>query len=191
MKIEPIFTDLPPVIGQRYKVPTVFGYLYGQYKPWPVLGPRHDDKEIIGFELVHYHLDLRFVNPADYRHLCHFGPPHRHVLHDMPVPGQTKPGNFPLGPVVFRWRKYYRETPVFPQLAAEWSSQPSYPAERSAPWMNLLEKAYEGHRLGLDLICPHRGASLKNMPVVDGCITCPLHGLQWDAATGELRRFGK
>ena len=31
--------------------------------------------------------------------------------------------------------------------------------------------------------CPHRGALLKSMPVKDGVITCPNHGLKFDAQT--------
>lgn len=35
--------------------------------------------------------------------------------------------------------------------------------------------------------CPHRGFDLTNIEVVDGVITCPLHGLKFDAITKQLK----
>ncbi len=35
-------------------------------------------------------------------------------------------------------------------------------------------------------ICPHRKASLGSIQPVDGIITCPLHGLRIDAASGKV-----
>lgn len=34
--------------------------------------------------------------------------------------------------------------------------------------------------------CPHRGYDLSSTPVIDGIITCPLHGLKFDAETKKL-----
>jgi hypothetical protein len=47
-----------PVVGKFYMVPCV--WYYGEWMP--VIGPRHDDKEVIGFTDKHYHKDVRFVS---------------------------------------------------------------------------------------------------------------------------------
>ena len=36
---------------------------------------------------------------------------------------------------------------------------------------------------------PPPSASLRGIAVVDGVVTCPLHGLKWDVATGALQRY--
>lgn len=49
-------------IGKFYRVPTVWGYNHGYTGNWPVLGPKHEDREIIEFDDHHYHIDWRFVD---------------------------------------------------------------------------------------------------------------------------------
>ena len=39
-------------------------------------------------------------------------------------------------------------------------------------------RAIDGH-------CPHKGGPLADGIVADRCVTCPLHGLRFDLATGE------
>jgi len=81
----------------------------------------------------------------------------------------------PLGPVVYRRRKCRREMPIHPE------------AELCSWLRNMkLPDAYQDHVLGADMICPHKGASLKGLPVDDGCVVCPLHGLRWNLQTRRL-----
>lgn len=54
-------------IGRYYEVPTVYGCLGGKFDSYPVLGPAHEDREIIGFKWVHYHFDYRFFNNGQWR----------------------------------------------------------------------------------------------------------------------------
>jgi nitrite reductase/ring-hydroxylating ferredoxin subunit len=37
-------------------------------------------------------------------------------------------------------------------------------------------------------LCPHRQCSLADGSLVDGVVTCPCHGSQFDVATGERLR---
>ena len=37
----------------------------------------------------------------------------------------------------------------------------------------------------IDHACPHAGGPLADGIVAGGCVTCPLHGLRIDLATGE------
>lgn len=59
---------------------------------------------------------------------------------------------------------------------------PAYP-HGVAPWMERLSEHYAGTCLKRN-VCPHRGYDLSREPVVDGIVTCPLHGLRWNVGTG-------
>jgi cytochrome b6-f complex iron-sulfur subunit len=50
----------------------------------------------------------------------------------------------------------------------------------------LLEQPTPGVIKAYDATCPHQGVTVD--PPVDGTITCPGHGSQFDAATGALKR---
>ena len=77
----------PPVIGQAYLVPTVFGEWSGLRRDWPVMGLKHDDIQHLNFPIVHYHLDARFLRVReDLLWGCQYKP-----LHDR--------ADLPLGPV--------------------------------------------------------------------------------------------
>lgn len=173
MVIEPVFTG-ELVIGRFYSVPTVYGPLGGQVGQWPVLGPLHDDIEVIGFEHEHYHYDWRFINTSAWEYALHWTlweSPHGIVMSDRPdLPELAR-----VGPVVYRRRKCYRLMPDFPRS----------PALKG--WLRRLEAAYADATLKPGLICPHRGASLRGLPVDEaGCVVCSLHGLRWDLSTGKL-----
>ena len=61
----PIPDDLK--IGTKWPVLCVKGEWNG-YKNiwWPVIGPLHEDHEIIGFNDYHFHLDLRFISKRNF-----------------------------------------------------------------------------------------------------------------------------
>lgn len=171
MKIEPVFKEKLEV-GRFYSVPTVYGLFGYKYDDWPVLGPMHDDIEVIGFPHVHYHYDFRFFNDRQWSFALRYtwgGSPHGMVMSHNPDHPETKPGA-----VVFRRRKCSREYPEFPR-------------EKALPgWLPKLEEKYWAATVK-DWICPHKGASLRGLPMdKDGCITCPLHGLRWDIESGQL-----
>ena len=62
---------------------------------------------------------------------------------------------------------------------------PRYPF--APPWYEKLAASVQDKPLGPRRICPHKGADLSRMPVRDGCVTCPLHGLRFDAETGRVK----
>lgn len=175
MKIEPVFkTKLE--IGKFYSVPTVYGLFGIKFDNWPVLGPMHDDKEIIGFPYVHYHYDFRFFNPTQWAFALRWtnDRPHAMIMSYVPDKPDTKPGV-----IIFRRRKYQREYPQFP-----------VELKTKKNWMGRLEDKYRDATME-NWTCPHKGASLRGLPIDEaGCVTCPLHGLRWDLETGCLEASG-
>lgn len=165
-------------VGKFYNVPCVLGEWGNRSKRawWPVMGSQHEDKDIIGFPHQHYHIDWRFVarpqtdwfqaavsaladNPLAYNYNLPLMTWHLNE-HGLPAP-------------VLRRRKCQRPH------ALPWDL-------RRITWMPKLEAAYKGCKLAKGHICPHRGFDLSHEPVVNGVVTCPLHGLRWNIETGEL-----
>lgn len=175
MKIEPAFEETLE-IGKIYLVPTVYGPMGLRMDYWPVLGPMHEDKEVIGFPLSHYHYDFRFFNSDQWAYALRYtrgGALHGAVMcHNLNYP-EAKPG-----PITFRRRKCQRKYPEFPFGKAE------------RGWLPELREKYQASIMK-DLTCPHKGASLRGLPIDEaGCITCPLHGLKWNVESGKLVALG-
>lgn len=160
------------VVGRRYMVPTVKGHIYRRLRHWPVIGPMHEDAEIINFPRSHFHIDWRFVPESDFRYALRFGKTFRVLSLVMTFGPET---NNPDGvePVTVRSRKCYRADIEFPVV---FFTQP-------------LELKYASSALKEGLICPHRGLPLTGMkPDADGNVVCPGHGLRWNVCTGKLVR---
>jgi hypothetical protein len=164
-----------PVVGKFYLVPCVpteCGWV-------PVIGPRHEDAEYIGFTEWHYHRDARFTTDAQ-------------NAFTMPASIlEPAPDAYSLIAVVCRTepptekkRKCRRRMPDFPNLIRR-RVTPLFPA--TAPWMKKLEEAYAGQSAKCGR-CPHRGMPLNGLPVKDGAIICNGHGLKWNVETGEAVR---
>lgn len=155
---------------------------------WPVIGPAHDDGEITGFIGIHAHLDTRFVSMDD---LCRIIP---WVAELAEYTGQTRsaaadvllysgegtPPIFLPGPV---------ET-VDKALECFRSTLDTSPGLERRDWFPKLRASVMNKRLGPGRRCPHQGAPLGSIPVVDGLVRCPLHGLVWNVATGRLASMG-
>ena len=159
-------------IGRYYSVPTVTGNLSSVRRDWPVFSDKHEDREIIGFPHMHYHIDWRFVSRRAigeigryrWRRIEHL---YGLVLHEGPMNEDNLPAS------VMRRRKY-RGTfedvlGAFPQ----------------AKWLDKLASTYATCRLK-NMTCPHRNISLANCQVVNGIVTCPGHGLRWNVETGKV-----
>lgn len=155
----------PVVKGQYYLVPTVHGTWDRRVANWPVIGPLHEDKDRFDFGPDHYHIDARFVCLSPYMRDYTFAAP----LHAWPYKEPTAP----LPAPIFRRRKCHE-----PWIL--------YPYSDRTPIIKLRVD-FSGtqcqHGKG-GWICPHRKASLGSVMPIDGIITCPLHGLRIDAATG-------
>ena len=156
--------------GKTYRVPVAHGTWRHWTRDWVILGPWHDDAEIIGFPDHHYHLDPRFVPLSIWRGAkdAHrglqyiFGAPLGAAVN--PSPSWVSPQ--PLG---LRRRKMLRQVSAN-TIALVFSN---------VPWEGALRAAYCGQHLH-GTVCPHRGADLRGFePGADGMVVCPLHGLRF------------
>lgn len=166
------------IVNAAYTVPNLMPYAGALI---PLLGPQHEDAEIIKFPHEHWHIDWRFVNDG--------------------LRGSVL--NYLRKKYVFiqRREKYERESEllglvltqahmgtVHPHEMMCWREHDTWTADPS--FMYALESAYADKRACKD-VCPHRGISLKGAPgdpVLPGLRVCPGHGLAWDIETGRLVR---
>ena len=182
-------SDTIPEVGRFYMVPCarvmVQAWPDGEWQPawrhpcataanqgWvPVIGEVHEDREVIGFQPDHVHVDVRFAwlfsietEKAMARPLVA-----RDSLWDSI---RDRPARFEF---MHRRLKCRRPGQLFPV----------------GVWTPRLEQAYAGCRLGADGLCPHRGipvAAGHQLP--DGSMVCPGHGLRW-GQDGQLLHRGE
>jgi nitrite reductase/ring-hydroxylating ferredoxin subunit len=151
-----------PVVRRFYMVPWVtYQVCTGERFSVPIIGHAHHDKEYFNAASPHYHIDRRFVNQAT---LKQFNSWTRRSVMAGNIVARVKE-------IVHRER---RKTCCV----------------RRMPKVNLAHQmfiaAYRDHRIDpANPVCPHKGFNLSGQPVRDGVIQCPLHGLCWDAVTGE------
>lgn len=151
----------------------------------PVIGPLHDDREIIGFADQHWHIDFRFLNVRLWNA---WGRGRRGRLN---VFGRVVSLKNTTAAVTSRVVRCKRAMPVFPTVVSSpWSTKTDL---QTVSWLKPLEDAFAAHRIKTSCAtCPHRGVPLTGLPVnKDGVIVCPGHGLAWNATTGELVRRAK
>lgn len=152
----------PPVIGQFYLVPTIRYEWFNKVRPWPVMGAIHNDADRFPLPDEHYHLDPRFI-PAWGLYRRPFATPLIQHYERGPMPS-----------IEFRAVRCRRAMPVYPHhdqkiiigIQRDYAEQQC--ASGKGGW-----------------ICPHRKFSLGSIEPIDGVITCPLHGMKIDAATGR------
>lgn len=159
------------IVGHYYRVPCVrVTEWWGAHGWLPIIGPKHEDAEIIRFDNEHFHLDWRFVSQRLFKRMSGVRGPS--YVYSSPISCPDNRGGRVVleGPTLKR-RLCKRDWPALPPL----------------PWRAALEEAFVGKRMK-NGICPHRGIPLVNCPVVDDVVTCPTHGLRWNVTTGELVR---
>lgn len=198
MNLKKIEEVTEPEVGARYLVrcgevfdhPQRFNALgVMRMKYVPLLGPIHEDKEVIGFRDYHYHVDWRFVTPRGYslilRHKerevryaqeCR-GPIANYSAEDLLLAIAVVGGqNMVIDrPTRYRPMVMFREAAVFPSQVS---------------WIFDLERKFATARLRSGLICPHRGISCAGVKTEGNVqtVVCPGHGLAWNRETGELVR---
>src|SRR6202789_3653546 len=162
-----------PVIGKFYDVPCVVW----QWKPdlwycspsWmmrfnPILGPEHEDTDIIGFQHDHWHIDWRFVSPRSF------------VIAGM----NKQEGDSARSAHVFTARQtdgtIYRKVL---KMKRGHCLFPGRSTEKQNPWLGKLEAKYAWRSLKCGL-CPHRGVSLANAPLENGLRAFSGAGLAFD-----------
>lgn len=169
----------PPVVGELYLVPTIRFYAYGGVSSWwPVIGPRHEDKEHLDFEHLHYHVDVRFLSPTQQRLMR---------AHDRSVSVETVAARVPISNC---FGDPPAPHPTFRELRCR-AINHSYPSALAGQWDNFrqLWVSYAGQtckRGKGGFVCPHRHFPLGSIAPVSDVITCPLHGLRIDAASGHV-----
>lgn len=159
-------------VGKFYEVPAI------QVDRWhnglcgfvPIIGPEHDDTEIVGFSYQHYHVDWRFVTKRqfeyfDYRvgwpSIVYGAVVQRVSTHGAPII---------VGEPTIKRMKCKRELPPYPH--------------HEAKWIGELAAKFACTKL-INGTCPHRGIHVSQMIREGDILTCPGHGLRWNAITGE------
>ena len=167
----------PPVVGVAYLVPTVRYVYHGRVADWPVIGPKHEDERFFDFPHPHYHLDARFIPFGRLRFA--FDIAHEDdaeavdwLVGRAPLFSTGQPDH---PAIVYRRRKCVRSVAGYVYGNHE--------------GVQRLRAAYADKPLvhtACGRACPHRGAPVDSLqPDEHGVITCPLHGLRFNAKTGE------
>jgi hypothetical protein len=156
-------------VGRFYRVPSVRVLAWRGFTGWlPVIGPKHEDAEVVNFPWPHFHMDWRFapervfgwyqdIRGPSYVYGAVIQCPDRHGL------------------------KVVAEGPT-PKLMKCKRASPPYPAD--VPWIAALTKQFACAKL-IKGACPHRGIPVSAMIRNGDVLTCPGHGLRWSAITGE------
>lgn len=183
----------PPIVGRWYLVPAI---LWNRNPPWgtsglpeseilhsiqktkgakwwPVWGIKHNDAEHFQFHALHYHVDPRFLTKR------HIGEVRGGVYGTALKALQASPLN----------HTGLQSGPPKPQLRrmrcsmahAEWG----HPDAKPVTELNATFAGTQCGRGKRGLVCPHRHFPLGSIEAIDGVVTCPLHGMRIDAATGK------
>lgn len=162
-------------VGKFYRVPAVrVARWHGWRDIWiAVIGPKHEDAEIVGFPWQHFHVDWRFVQRRIFDQLSWIrGPTY---VHAYPIQDPDGAGT-----------KVILEGPVLRRMKCKRTLAGPFPRE-AAHWIPKLEEKFACARL-VNGLCPHRGIPVSAMHRDGDVLTCPGHGLRWSATTGELIR---
>lgn len=177
----------PPVVGQRYLVPTVtypwLGDRPDRFKAWPVFLPKHNDADHLKFVHQHYHVDPRFLTKAQTRYAGTYYW-HEHTgggdVSEAEATAQRAPlfaRGYPVHPpVVWLPRRCYRANVTY-----HYGDEPKIESMRAHYAGRQCAKSRGGW------LCPHKRFPLGSLqPDQNGVVTCPLHGLQIDMSTGVV-----
>lgn len=165
----------PVEVGKYYVVPTVLGMWYHRVKWWPVIGPRHNDTQCLDFHHHHYHLDGRFIR--EYANEFSFW----RDIAAAPLMMDAGGNKALLPEPVWRRRKCLHS--VSPSIAAVAGLAVG---QRWNCHFDMWTGKQARHD-GRGWICPHRSVPLADHePDGEGVITCPLHMLRIDSATGRV-----
>jgi hypothetical protein len=151
-------------VGRFYRVPCA---RHNRGSWLPLIGPIHEDREIIGFKPVHVHVDSRFVG-------------------DTPLyPTDMLKLGKPLSLTSY-WSDVDAVLPGLQFQAMRRMCRRQALCWQPVKFTRELEAVYQGCRIGPDGICPHRGIPLAvGARLQDGSTVCVGHGLRW-SAEGEL-----
>lgn len=172
----------PPEPGLWYRVPAM-PYRWHNMRAcpellWPVIGPEHADVEHFNTPALHYHFDARFIGPRHLSSIKRSCFPDR-IWH-------TLLATVIQGPTIGAGLRAHLTRPRLARMRCERQSVVYPHGDKSAVAALGSEFAGRQARRGRHgWICPHRAVPLgTHLPDADGIVTCPLHGLRIDAASG-------
>jgi nitrite reductase/ring-hydroxylating ferredoxin subunit len=144
----------------------------------PVLLPVHEDAEYFDFPYLHFHIDFRFVSDDLWERMractAHI---HACIVTRSLVAEEQRMHTLVC----------LRTMPEFPRAAEIERNDGDKVHEGLVSAVCALERHYRHLRIDTQtLICPHRGVCLKGLPVTEGTVVCPAHGLAWNVKTGAL-----
>lgn len=148
---------------------------HGFHGIWlPIIGPKHEDADVIGFDAVHWHVDWRFASQ-------------RVVDRILSIPTSRGTSSVYAWPVSDPdgWnRKAIDQGPELRRMKCkrEWPAMPWEKLNRA--WLPKLAAKYACARLKNGK-CPHRGIPVSEMKREGDILICPAHALKWSAITGE------
>lgn len=169
-----------PIIGQKYLVPCIieqrspltkwiedFGRMTPieimQYEVYPIINHLHTDREN-GQNYPHYHIDFRFT---EFKSITSF------------QVRETKSK--------YHFTNYTRYHIIGDLPKIEYHPLKLLRLDQMAITdVRMIGKSKLKHKCIHKGKCPHRGYDLSQEPIIDSKITCPLHGLQFDAITKQL-----
>lgn len=156
-------------LGKYYRVPSVMVNDWWGFVGWmPVIGPMHEDAEIVNFPWQHFHIDWRFAPTLLWDRFENRRAPGGHFAWPIQHPNNDGTQCIVAGPEPRRM-KYKRDPGMFPQA--------------QVGWQKLLAEKFACAKL-VNGTCPHRGIPVSAMHREGDILTCPGHGLKWHAVTG-------
>ncbi len=156
-----------PQIGDFFMVRTVRFKRRNRTYLWPVVDHIHTD-EGYGQPAPHYHIDWRFMSQFLVWE-------HRNNVDLIMWPEIEKEYFSPI-----------MEDEVIGQLRMKWKYRRDHCFPETRGFRLLKELMVERNAKMKNFKCAHHGTNLVSCKPVDGIITCPQHGLKWNAKTGEL-----
>lgn len=171
----------PLITGEWFLVPCM---IWQQYPSWfqtilpvitPVINHPHSDMEN-GQRESHYHMDTRFFQQQVCTKLSYKDAAIISLIEDFKKQYQfyNKDRVFPFDKCTL----HYIALPVV-QLKFEMITT-----------VTFIKNSKLKHDCIHNGKCPHRGYDLSQVEPVNGIITCPLHGLQFDANTNKIVNHG-
>ena len=163
---------------------------------WPIVGQWHEDGEIIGFPIWHFHIDWRFADETELKMAQNTS---RQPLAEVITAGMIRPvGEYGRDDDTAENPTEKDPTATLPNARRTmWLRYEVRQMRRQATvmwpattwWFPKLEAKFANARLGgtNGWVCPHRAVDLESMVLPEATtVQCPLHGLRWCTKTRRL-----
>lgn len=158
----------PPRVGKVYIVPCV--KRISDNLKIPILIPGHYAED--RYNSFHYHIDTRFAKrqvKAAFVDMYYLSVGANDCFYPIDTPM-----------ICIRKQKYPNLSPKLVNIFTSLQDDINQ-------FQNGLCKKYQKAHLDLSCKkCPHQGTDLDSIPIIDGKIKCPSHGLTFDAQTGKV-----